>query len=116
MEQNFPDYRVVFSEYGAEANIHQQEEAVGEVGRYFSQFYPETFSTKFHEIQWGVISKHPYLVASYIWNTFDFATPATAQGGVKARNMKGLVTFDRQTKKDPSIGIKPIGAKSRCFI
>lgn len=53
MEQNFPDYRVVFSEYGAEANIHQQEEAVGEVGRYFSQFYPETFSTKFHEIQWG---------------------------------------------------------------
>lgn len=101
MEQNFPGYRVIFSEYGAEANIHQQEEGVGEVGRYFSQFYPETFATKFHEIQWGVISKHPYLVASYIWNTFDFATPATAQGGVKARNMKGLVTFDRQTKKDP---------------
>lgn len=101
MEKNFPGYRVIFSEYGAEANIHQQEEVVGEVGRYFSQFYPETFSTKFHEIQWGVIAKHPYLVASYIWNTFDFATPATSQGGVKARNMKGLVTFDRQTKKDP---------------
>lgn len=101
MEQNFPDYRVIFSEYGAEANIHQQEERVGEVGRYFSQYYPETFATKFHEIQWGVISKHPYLVASYIWNTFDFATPATSQGGVKARNMKGLVTFDRKTKKDP---------------
>ena len=101
MEKNFPDYRVIFSEYGAEANIHQQEERVGEVGRYFSQYYPETFATKFHEIQWGVISKHPYLVASYIWNTFDFATPATSQGGVKARNMKGLVTFDRKTKKDP---------------
>lgn len=101
MEKDFPGYRVIFSEYGAEANIHQQEEVVGEVGRYFSQYYPETFATKFHEIQWGVISKHPYLVASYIWNTFDFATPATAQGGVKARNMKGLVTFDRQTKKDP---------------
>lgn len=101
MEKDFPDYKVIFSEYGAEANIHQQEEVVGEVGRYFSQFYPETFATKFHEIQWGVISKHPYLVASYIWNTFDFATPTNAQGGVKARNMKGLVTFDRQTKKDP---------------
>lgn len=101
MEKNFPGYKVIFSEYGAEANIHQQEEVVGEVGRYFSQFYPETFATKFHEIQWGVISKHPYLLASYVWNTFDFATPATAQGGVKARNMKGLVTFDRKTKKDP---------------
>lgn len=101
MEKDFPGYKVMFSEYGAEANIYQQEEVVGEFGRYFSQFYPETFATKFHEIQWGVIARHPYLMASYIWNTFDFATPATAQGGVRARNMKGLVTFDRKTKKDP---------------
>ena len=101
MEKDFPNYKVMFSEYGAEANINQQEEVVGEVGRYFSQFYPETFATKFHEIHWGVINKHPYLISSYLWNTFDFATPATAQGGVEARNMKGLVTFDRKTKKDP---------------
>lgn len=101
MEENFPGYKIMFSEYGAEANIHQQEEEVGEFGRWFSQFYPETFATKFHEIHWGVISRHPYLLASYLWNTFDFATPATTQGGVEARNMKGLVTFDRQTKKDP---------------
>lgn len=101
LERDFPGYRVIFSEYGAEANVNQQEEVVGEYGRYFSQFYPETFATKFHEIQWGVIARHPYLVASYIWNTFDFATPATTQGGVEARNMKGLVTFDRKIKKDP---------------
>lgn len=101
MERDFPNYKIIFSEYGAEANIDQQEETVGETGRYFSQFYPETFATKFHEKQWGFISRHPYLVASYIWNTFDFATPATTQGGVEARNMKGLVTFDRKVKKDP---------------
>ena len=101
MEQNFPGYNIIFSEYGAEANVDQQEEVVGEVGRYFSQFYPETFATKFHEIQWGVIAKHPYLLASYVWNTFDFATPVNTQGGVEARNMKGLVTFDRKIKKDP---------------
>ncbi|MDR3220368.1 MAG: beta-galactosidase [Dysgonamonadaceae bacterium] len=101
MEKDFPDYKIIFSEYGAEANIDQQEEVVGEFGRYFSQFYPETFATKFHEKQWGHISKHPYLLASYIWNTFDFATPVNTQGGVEARNMKGLVTFDRKVKKDP---------------
>ncbi|GHT62929.1 beta-galactosidase [Bacteroidia bacterium] len=101
MEKDFPDYKVIFSEYGAEANVNQQEEVVGEFGRYFSQFYPETFSTKFHEIQWGFISGHPYLLASYVWNTFDFATPVNTQGGVEARNMKGLVTFDRKIKKDP---------------
>jgi len=101
MEKSFPGYKIMLAEYGAEANIDQQEEKPGEVGRYFSQFYPETFATKFHETQWGVISQHPYLLASYIWNTFDFATPVNTQGGVEARNMKGLVTFDRKTKKDP---------------
>ncbi|MDR3338714.1 MAG: beta-galactosidase [Candidatus Symbiothrix sp.] len=101
MEKEFPDYKIMFSEYGAEANVDQQEEVVGEFGRYFSQFYPETFATKFHEKHWGSISKHPYLLASYIWNTFDFATPVNTQGGVEARNMKGLVTFDRKMKKDP---------------
>ncbi|MDR0687821.1 MAG: beta-galactosidase [Prevotellaceae bacterium] len=101
MEREYPRHRVIFSEYGAEANVLQQEEQVANHGRYFSQFYPETFATKFHEVHWGVISKHPYLLASYVWNMFDFATPASAQGGVPARNMKGLVTFDRKVKKDP---------------
>lgn len=101
MERDFPGYRIIFSEYGAEANIAQQEENVGETGRYFSQFYPETFATKFHEVQWGFIARHPYLLASYVWNMFDFATPVNTQGGVEARNMKGLVTFDRKVKKDP---------------
>ena len=103
MEKDFPGYKVIFSEYGAEANIHQQQETVTDVGDCCGPHknYNESFATKFHEIQWGVISKHPYLIASYIWNTFDFATPGSSQGGVEARNMKGLVTFDRKVKKDP---------------
>ena len=64
------------------------------------EFYPETFQTKTHEYQWGVIAKHPYIIASYLWNMFDFACPMWERGGVAARNMKGLVTFDRTIKKD----------------
>lgn len=101
MERDFPGYMVMLAEYGAEANVDQQEEVVGDRGRYFSQFYPETFATKYHEYHWAKIRQHPYIVSSYIWNTFEFATPATTQGGVEARNMKGLVTFDRKVKKDP---------------
>ena len=101
MKQDFPTYKLMLAEYGAEANIDQQEEQPGETGRYFSQFYPETFSTRFHEVQWGIISRSSILLASYLWNTFDFATPVNTQGGVEARNMKGLVTFDRKVKKDP---------------
>ncbi|MDR2844061.1 MAG: beta-galactosidase [Candidatus Symbiothrix sp.] len=100
METDYSGYKIMLAEYGAEANIDQQEENPGDRGRFFSQFYPETFSTKFHEIQWGILSKQSYLLASYIWNTFDFATPVNTQGGVEARNMKGLVTFDRKVKKD----------------
>lgn len=101
-EKEFPNNMVIFSEYGGEANINQQKEEVGDIGDCcgFDKKYYETWGTKFHEIQWGVISKHPYLLASYIWNMFDFGTPMSAQGGVHSRNMKGLITFDRKVKKD----------------
>lgn len=101
-EKEFPNHKVIFSEYGGEANINQQKEEVGDIGDCcgFDKKYYETWGTKFHEIQWGVIAKHPYLLASYVWNMFDFGTPMSAQGGVHSRNMKGLITFDRKTKKD----------------
>ncbi len=100
LEKNYPDYKVVLSEYGTEANVNQQQENVGETGDPGGQFWPETYQTKFHEIQWGIIAKHPYLVASYVWNMFDFTVPTAHGGGVPARNMKGLVTYDRKIKKD----------------
>ena len=101
-EKEFSDHLVIFSEYGGEANINQQKEEVGDIGDCcgYNKNYYETWGTKFHEEQWPVIADHPWLIASYIWNMFDFATPMSAQGGVVARNMKGLITFDRKTKKD----------------
>ena len=35
-----------------------------------------------------------------MWNMFDFAADARDQGGEPGMNHKGLVTFDRKTKKD----------------
>ncbi len=101
--KDFPNHNVIYSEYGAEANIDQQREEVGESGDCcgFEKDYNESFATRFHETHWSVLSSHPYFTATYIWNTFDFATPLSSQGGVHSRNMKGLVTFDRKTKKDP---------------
>ncbi|MDR1414725.1 MAG: beta-galactosidase [Odoribacteraceae bacterium] len=100
LEKRFPDHRFMLTEYGADANIHHQTEYIGESLNWTAPFYPETFQTATHEYQWSVIAQHPYIIASYLWNTFDFAVPMWARGGVEARNMKGLVTFDRQTKKD----------------
>ena len=45
-------------------------------------------------------NKHDYFWATHVWNMFDFAADARDQGGEPGMNHKGLVTFDRKTKKD----------------
>jgi len=101
ISEEFKDYRIIFSEYGAEAIPEDQAEEVGNFGNQWSNpsFFPEEYATKFHEVHWGVISKNPIFLGSYVWNTFDFATPITALN-VNPRNYKGLVSFDRKLKKD----------------
>lgn len=100
LSAKYPETILMLSEYGAEANTEHQTELIGETINYNSQFYPETYQTKTHEAHWGIISRSPYIVASYLWNMFDFAVPMWDRGGVPARNMKGLVTFDRGLRKD----------------
>lgn len=100
LETRYPHQKLMLTEYGADANIHHQTEYLGESLNWGKEFYPETFQTKTHEYQWSVIAAHPYIIASYLWNTFDFCAPLWTRGGVPARNMKGLVTFDRKIKKD----------------
>ena len=100
LEKNYPEQKLMLTEYGADANIVHQTEYLDNSLNWTKPFYPETFQTKTHEYQWSVIAKHPYIVASYLWNTFDFATPLANRGDLPARNMKGMVTFDRKTKKD----------------
>ena len=45
-------------------------------------------------------SEYGAMWATYVWNMFDFAADARDQGGEPGMNHKGLVTFDRKTKKD----------------
>ncbi len=100
LEKNYPDMALMLTEYGADANIAHQTEFVSDHLDWTREYYPEAFQTKTHEEHWAVIRQHPYIIASYLWNMFDFACPMWARGGVAARNMKGLVTFDRKVKKD----------------
>lgn len=100
LEKEYPWQKLMLTEYGADANIEHQTEYLGDALNWGKPFYPETFQTKTHEYQWSVIANHPYIIASYLWNTFDFAVPMWKRGGVPARNLKGLVTFDRKIKKD----------------
>ncbi|WP_233421211.1 glycoside hydrolase family 2 protein, partial [Parabacteroides johnsonii] len=69
LEKNYPDQKLMLTEYGADANLLHQTEYLENSLNWTKPFYPETFQTKTHEYQWSVIAGHPYIVASYLWNT-----------------------------------------------
>ncbi|MET3877155.1 glycoside hydrolase family 2 TIM barrel-domain containing protein [Chitinophaga sp. OAE865] len=101
LEKNYPDYKLMLTEYGADGNINQHTDSIStNFDPVNGQFFPETYQTATHVQQWAVIEKHPYIAASYLWNMFEFAVPMWNRGGVNARNLKGLITYDRKQKKD----------------
>ena len=103
LKNKFPDYKVMLAEYGADANIDQQVDTLpsaSSIDPINGQWYPENYQTELHIRQWVAIQNHPNILASYVWNMFEFAVPGWSRGGIPARNLKGLVTFDRQRKKD----------------
>ena len=101
VSQDFPGYKVILSEYGADGNIDIGQEEVTKPKNVISgNAFPENYQTETHIQQWAAIERNPIIVASYVWNMFEFAVPAWNRGGVNARNLKGLITFDRKRKKD----------------
>ncbi|TXH20736.1 MAG: beta-galactosidase [Chitinophagaceae bacterium] len=101
VQKDFPDYKVILSEYGADGNIDIGQEEIKQPSNVVTgKYFPENYQTETHIQQWAMIEKNPIIAASYVWNMFEFAVPAWNRGGVNARNLKGLVTFDRKRKKD----------------
>ncbi len=91
--KKFPNKAIGISEYGCEAlNWHTSEPEQCD--------YTEEYQAYYHEELIKQISKRPYLWATHVWNMFDFAADARAEGGENGMNHKGLVTFDRKYKKD----------------
>ena len=89
------------SEYGAGANTAQHEEnAELSIGQSRGQWHPEEFQSNWHEAALEQISGREFIWCNFIWNLFDFASDGKAEGGQYGINDKGLVTHDRQTKKD----------------
>ena len=62
--------------------------------------HTEEYQAKYHEYMLKCFEKRPFMWANHVWNMFDFAADARNQGGEPGMNHKGLVTFDRKTKKD----------------
>ena len=90
----YPKRPLGYSEYGCEAmpNLHSSKPRRGD--------HTEEYQCVYNEYMLKCFAKHPYLWATHLWNMFDFAADARDQGGEPGMNHKGIVTFDRKTKKD----------------
>ena len=90
------------SEYGAGASIFQHTENPSEPANLSSPGTPhyEEYQNLLHESTWQQMQARPYLWLKTIWNMFDFASDGRNEGDTPGRNDKGLVTYDRQTRKD----------------
>lgn len=90
----YPNRALGFSEYGAEGmpNLHSSHPRRGD--------HTEEYQAIYHEYMLRCFDRHRWLWATHVWNMYDFAADARDQGGEPGMNHKGLVTFDRKTKKD----------------
>ena len=87
------------SEYGAGASVQQQEDPPRRplpAGRW----HPEQYQALYHEAAWRQLSERPWLWATFVWVGFDFPSAGRNEGDTPGFNDKGLVSFDRQVKKD----------------
>lgn len=63
-------------------------------------WHPEQYQALFHERSWREIRGLPYIWGSFVWVAFDEASDGRHEGDRNGINDKGLVTYDRATKKD----------------
>lgn len=92
--EKYPQIPLGLSEYGAEGILtyHSDDPKCKD--------YSEDYQAFYHEHMARIIMERPWLWATHVWNMFDFGCDARDEGGVRGRNNKGLVTFDRKIRKD----------------
>lgn len=96
--------RFALSEYGAGGNPAQHmdsplpEQMMKTMN---SPYHPEEWQSYVHEEDWRTICQHKdQLWGSFVWAMYDFIVPGWSEGGMDNINTKGLVTHDRQIRKD----------------
>jgi beta-galactosidase len=106
LHEEHPNVPLGISEYGSGANPYQHdvidEDFINNWDGADSRgpWQPEEFQNYLHESAWSIISERPWLWATHIWNMFDFGVAGKNEASTPGINTKGLVSHDRQLKKD----------------
>ena len=98
--KEFGDRRIAMSEYGAGANPAQHMEGTPKIEKASAPFHPEEYQDVVHEVDYAAMKDNPKLWGSFLWVMFDFPAAPRQEGGTTGLNDKGMVTQDRQVRKD----------------
>jgi beta-galactosidase len=99
--QRHPQLPLSISEYGAGAALTQHtDNPLGGGINTMGRPHPEEFQNWYYEQSWPQIRSRPYIWGSFVWNMFDFASDMREEGDTVDLNDKGLVSYDRKTRKD----------------
>ena len=107
LHAKYPRQPVGISEYGAGAALsdHTDNPLGGPPTPYGTAntrvYQPEEYAAFVHEHSYAELSARPFIWGTYVWAMFDFGSGIRYEGDLRGVNTKGLVTFDRQTRKDP---------------
>jgi beta-galactosidase len=96
---SIPNRPIGIGEYGAGAAITQHQDNPPPPDP-SGLWHPEEYQNQFHEAYWIAMKSRPFVWEKTVWNMFDFAADGRNEGDTPGRNDKGLVTYDRQTRKD----------------
>ena len=98
--KEFGNRLIALSEYGAGSNTKQHMEGIPSLENAKAPFHPEEWQLAVHEEDYAIIKNNPKVWGSFLWVMFDFAVASRNEGDQPALNDKGMVTEDRQIKKD----------------
>ncbi|MCG8310887.1 MAG: hypothetical protein MI975_26095 [Cytophagales bacterium] len=96
---DFPEYKIGISEYGAGGSIHQHSDEL-EAPNPMGSPHPEEWQSYYHEENLKIFDERPFVWGTFIWNMFDFGSHFRREGDRYGINDKGMITYDRKTKKD----------------
>jgi beta-galactosidase len=101
LHEQHPGLPIALSEYGAGGAVTQHTDDVR--GGKLESIYrpqPEEAETAIHALSWQAIEPLDFLWGTYVWQMFDSTSALREEGDSSDINTKGLVTFDRKTRKD----------------
>lgn len=96
-----PQQPLAVTEYGAGGalTIHT-DNVLGGPADSRGRAQPEEYESYIHETALAQLDARPWLYATWLWNSFDFATTVRTEGDAQDINTKGLVAYDHKTRKD----------------